>query len=197
MPTATSVPPAVLLLALGIFVPIAAQTPEPKPTPRVQATPAPAEMQRLGFLIGTWHNTAVFLDRDGNEVGRLDAATDLPGGAEGNTIAPALGGWILESGAGSAFGRGWFRYDAPRAQYVLVAADFRGNFDILAGGFEGDELVLTEVAPKSDRGGGTIMWRWTYYDVGPDSFRLRQAFSRDGGRSWVLANRQTNRRLGT
>lgn len=189
-----------ICLTAALALPFAASTgaaeePAPKPARVVRAAPPPAEMARLEFLHGTWLNKAVFYDREGNEAGRFDAATDLPGGAAGNTIAPALGGWILESGAGTPYGRSWFRYEPRRGEYMLVAADFQGNFDILAGGFEGDELVFVEIAPKPHRDGGTIMWRWTYYDIGEGSFSLRQAYSRDEGQTWTLANRQVNRRV--
>ena len=79
---------------------------------------------------------------------------------------------------------------------MLAAADFQGNFDVLIGSFEGDELVFTEIAPKPHRSGGTIMWRWVYYEISPESYRLRQAYSRDEGETWTLANRQLNRRKG-
>ncbi len=186
----------IVVLALMLTLPgfSSAQEPAPAPKPVVRAASPPEEMERLDFLVGTWLNSAVFLDRDGNEVGRFDAATDLPGGADGNTIAPALGGWILEASAGSPYGRTWYRYEPLRGVYMLAAADFQGNFDVLTGEFVGDELVFTEIAPKPHRDGGTIMWRWTYYDIEPDAFYLRQAYSRDGGKSWVLTNRQTNRR---
>lgn len=185
---------AICVLHLTLVAALAAGAEEKKKPPVVRAAPAPAEMEKLQFLVGTWLNSAVFLDREGNEVRRFDAATDLPGGAEGMTIAPALGGWILEGSPGSPFGRSWYRYEPLRGQYMLAAADFQGNFDVLAGNFEGDELVLTEIAPKPHRDGGTIMWRWTFYDFQPDSYRLRQAYSRDEGKTWTLANRQLNRR---
>lgn len=192
-----------LILCLGIVmaapaVVSAAEDQQSKDSkPLVQAKPPPTEMERLGFLVGTWLNTTVFFDREGKEVGKFDAARDLPGGEAGTTIEPALGGWILEASAGSPWGRGWFRYEPARERYMLAACDFQGNFDILIGGFERDELVLVEIEPKPYRDGGTILWRWTYYDITEDSFRLRQAYSRDEGETWVLSNRQLYQRMET
>lgn len=150
---------------------------------------APAEAEKLEFLIGTWNNVAEFYDREGKVRGTFNSLRDL---GVNLTTKPIMNGLFLESGAGSDVARSWYFYNDVEKKYYWVAIDFRQNFDVLAGDFIDGKLVLTEVAPKKFARGGTIMWRRTYYNIRKDSHEILLEYSRDEGKTWTLSNRQKN-----
>ncbi len=185
---------SVLLLPLVSASPTRGQSSDDTP-PALTTPDAPAEMDRLRFLLGRWDNRTEFLGPDGAVVRTFHLAQDLPGAAHGYVIQESLGGWTFEGGVGSAFGRSWYRYDPDRALYQLFASDAFGNLDVLEGGFEAGELVLTEPTSEPSPQGGTIRWRWVFAGITATSYRIRQYASRDEGRTWVQVNRQVQSRL--
>ena len=194
-PQARSTGASLLLLVLTwVWVPSLARAQE-TPAVEIRGGSPPPEMERLSFLVGRWDNRTDFVDAQGNVTGTFHLTTDLEGAEEGYVIRPALGGWILEGGSNGDFGRTWYRYDPSTERYQLLAADFRGNLDVLEGDFEEGVLTLSAVRSKPRAQGGSLRWRWVFHDIEADAYGIEQWRSIDDGAHWTLVNRQRQTRL--
>ncbi len=165
---------------------VSAQPAVMKPLP-----PAP-EMKKLDFLIGSWKSVSKIYDKDGKIV-RTVTSDDF-GESSGYRLRSIMGGLYIESDPESEFARSWYFFHKPDKKFYQASIDFQGNFDILAGNFQGEKLVLTEIMAKPHRDGGTIMWRRTYHNIAKKSFNVLMEYSRDKGKTWVLSNKQTKTR---
>ena len=155
------------------------------------ATPHPAlgaEARVFDQLVGRWDVDFGFYLRDGTVR---------------HTKGELLLGWILD---GRAVQDIWITYPAAgerdrrigtsirffdtglkRWRVVFVGPQF--NYLVtVQGGLEGNRIVLT----GADTDGSRI--RWSFNDIGPDSFVWRGEKSRDGGTSWTLEEEHHMRR---
>ena len=145
--------------------------------------PPPAGMGPLQSLAGNWKVAFSRRPQDG---------APWTDGERESTIDASLGGALLQerykSTEGSEVMRS-FTYDRYRKRYRVTDINEQQTYlDILDGDFdESKRLVATDI----DTGtpalmfGLTIHSRLAVFEIGPDSFKVEEDYSIDGGANWV------------
>jgi hypothetical protein len=174
---------AIASLAIALTGPALAQRPQ-APLPPALTAPAPRDGARdFDFEIGAWRahltrrlrpltGSTTWVDYDGSSVVRAVwggtanlGELDVDGGGahiQGlslRTYNPATRLWSI-SWANAADG--------------ALTPPMVGGFQDGRGEFYGQDML----------GGRPILARFLFLDIGPNGFRLEQAFSADDGRSW-------------
>ena len=161
-----------------LAVPLAGQEPR-------EEEPLPVEArQRLDYAIGSWVSKTESLNQRG-EVVRTSFSEDQRRFVIEDRIVEITG---LLRASGKAF-RAWEYYDERSGKYSLTSINRDGRLMTMSGDLEGEFQWTTE--PMENPNGGTLMVRFTHYDIEPDSFKALGEISRDGGETWTAFSRQT------
>ncbi len=149
--------------------------------------PIPNQMNKLAFFEGNWENESIFLDSEGRERKRSRFQSE---------VYPVLNRRAYEMKSfyenGEA-GRSLLFYHLATNQYVMVALDAWGNYDEFVGNFENEKLILTS-KDRVFKNGKSMMWRRTYYNFGEKQHEIVMHYSLDQGKTWIISNRQTERK---
>ena len=130
--------------------------------------------QRLDYLIGGWDVISDILDADGN-VTQTRRSFDV--------TEPLIGNKVLMTtsyGPDGTVRKSLRFYDEQENTFYQIDVGAAGDVYILSGGMA--EHVMT-TQPRSTRGGGSIMYRFTHTNIQPHSFDATMETSVDGGRS--------------
>jgi hypothetical protein len=119
-------------------------------------------------------------------------------GERSSKIDRLLGGALLQEHYTSSEGIGvmrTFSFDRYRKRYRITDMNDQQTYlDILDGDFDDQKrLVADDVSTgtSAEMYGLTIHGRITLYDVGPDSFKIEEDYSIDGGTTWINVTKAT------
>lgn len=165
------------------------------PASRAQSPPTakvdPA-MQRLEFLVGVWRLEGAALDRKGQPLHRYAGRSET---------SREFGGQLLYSVGYSEDGvlaqRNWKFFNKAKGKLYDVNFDTVGNFEVREEVLSDEELTFSLVEPFVGSDGVPRDWRKRYSRITPQSYDVLISHSADGGRTWVLAFRETYTRLPT
>jgi len=145
--------------------------------------PPPIGMEPLQTLAGDWKVTFSRRNQDG---------APWADGERESTIEASLGGALMQerykSTEGSDVMRS-FTYDRYRKRYRITDINEQQTYlDVLDGDFdETKRLVASDIDTETPAlmFGLTIHSRLALFEIGPDSFKVEEDYSIDGGQNWV------------
>ncbi len=166
--------------------PVAAATYQPAPDPRPSAVPAPAlrdGSHDFDFEFGNW--TA----RIARRLKPLTGSTEWVEYEGSSVVHPWWGGRAnigelkVAGPAGKIEGMSVRLYDPQARQWRIHWANSADGQlgEPMIGGFEGNRGLFYNYEMLGSR---AILVRFIFSGVSPRSFRIEQAFSADGGKSW-------------
>lgn len=173
---------AVFTAGLAAFCPFAlAQAPEiiyqPDPdSPIGERNPnGPPELAQFDFLIGDW---------DVDMTWYFDGDTPTKSYAKWHNHWVVNGTVVMLEWRGPRFTGTEFRqWDSAQGRWVGVNIypDFGAAMPRVTAEKVGDTM---QVSIPTEGPNGSYINRETYYDIGPDSYRMKSEISTDGGKSW-------------
>jgi uncharacterized protein len=139
-------------------------------------------------LVGTWDCDFTFYAGDGS-VRRKKGELLLGWILDGRAVQDIWVTYPAEGESDRRIGTSLRFFDTALKQWRVVFVGPQSNYLVVVqGGVKGDRIVLHGV----DADGSRI--RWSFNDIGPDSFVWRGETSRDGGTSWRLEEEHRMRR---
>ncbi len=164
---------------------------------KLQPKKPPVQMETLQFLVGRWRSDdGEWFDDKGKPL-KIERSKDAPDlKKKPFEIAPIMGGLYLEGGAEGDAVRSYFYFNEGEQEYYHIAIDFMGATSIMAGGWNVDKLILTDIKPQKHPVEGTIIWRRTFFDIEENNYSFTYEYSRDNGKTWKLRGKQTMNRAG-
>ena len=141
-----------------------------------------SDMERLSFLLGTWHAADTYektaFNTNGGEGSGVYRTLVGPGGFS------LLTDYEYEAPHGRSNGHYILAWDLKRQCYVgsMVSSSFPGCLSV-AGNWEGTTLVLTG---EFEARGKQVAFRQTFTDITPTRMVLRQYNSIDGAPSQLF-----------
>jgi hypothetical protein len=168
-----------ILLIIAASLPminLGAQAPDVAPSP---------EMEKLGFLVGTWDFETVGLSRKGEVIrrskGRLETRHEI-------------GGLLLVSDGYTEEGRlavsNWKFFHNKKQKLYDVQFDLAGNFEVREAVDVDGDLGFSLIEPFVGEDGVPRDWRKTYRRIKRGSYEIETHYTEDGGVTWVLAFRE-------
>jgi len=126
----------------------------------------PPETHQFDFWLGEWD-------------------VSWQGGRGTNSIRSILDGYVVEerfhSDAIALHGISLSVYSAQRGQWQQTWVDSQGSYLDLAGGWDGERMILTAARIQQ---GKSITLRMVFYNIAPDQLDWVWEHSKDAGQTW-------------
>lgn len=170
--------PLALLLTLFVAVPILATAQSP--------SPPPDEAKQFDFLLGQWqadvHVKVSGLAAMIHGTPQLAGAWKAWRALDGRAVEDELR--IVDASGNPLSLTRVLRIYAPGEQHWnIVSVDgYRTRVSESTGQFQGGEMHIEARAGETQ--GESVLTRTRYFDITPDSFRMSQDRSSDGGKTW-------------
>jgi len=139
------------------------------------------QAQVFGRFLGTWDANYTNYTENGGTT-HYSGQVILGWIIDGRATQDIFSAYPTKPGTERSLGTTLRYYDTKTGQWciVFIAPTFNSIF-VMKGGVVGDRIVLLG---KDDEGNSL---RWSFNNIQPDSFTWRGEISRDGGKTWFLA----------